>query len=96
MKKHLSIRIDDSTYSKLMDQANQDGLTVSESIRDLLEKQTSNETPSYQPDKSIKEQSSNENHSEENQNKRDALKDWMKKQTSELELKRQLKELLKR
>jgi len=77
-----------------MDLANQEGLSLSESIRTHLEKQTNDKTPSYQPDKTIKEQASNENHSEEEQNKRDALKDWMKKQTSELEVTRQLKQIL--
>jgi len=55
MKKHLSIRIDYDIYSKLMDQANQDGLTVSESVRNLLENQTNNETPTHQPEKPIEE-----------------------------------------
>jgi len=95
MKKHLSIRIDYNTYSKLMDQANQDGLTVSESVRNLLEKQTSNETPIHQDETSIKEQASNENHSEENQDKRNSLVDFIRQQTNSIEETTQEKQTIK-
>jgi len=81
--KRISIRIDDNIHSKLIDQANQQGLSLSESVRSYLEKQTNDKTPSYQDETSIKEQTSNENHPGEKQNTRDNLKDWIKKLTLE-------------
>jgi len=58
--KRISIRLDDNTHTKLWDLANQEGLSLSESIRTHLEKQINNEIPTFQDDKAIKEQASNE------------------------------------
>ena len=57
--KRISIRIDDNIHSKLIDQANQEGLSLSESIRTHLEKQINNETPTHQLEKTTEKQTTN-------------------------------------
>ena len=49
--KRLSVRIDDNTHSKLIELANQEGVSLAESVRDLIENQINDKTPTQQPDK---------------------------------------------
>lgn len=57
--KRISIRIDDSIHLKLIDLANQEGLSLSDTVRNYLENQTSNINPTHQPEKPTEKQTPN-------------------------------------
>ena len=89
----ITSRVDKKTLDELIEISNQEDITLSETIRNLLEKQTNNKTPTHQTEKATKEQASNKETITQEQ-----LQHWVeseiKKQNTEKEIERQLNKIL--
>ena len=55
----ITSRVNKKTLDELIEISNQKGVTISETIRNLLEKQTNNETPTHQLEKTTEKQTPN-------------------------------------
>ena len=55
----ITSRVNKKTLDELIEISNQKGVTISETIRNLLEKQTNNKTPTHQLEKTTEKQTPN-------------------------------------